>query len=189
MYDCTHKHTYGHVCSFGLTRAHAVCRRCQLCLACLFLFVCSWWPTRCCLPASTCRGCLWGFSPSAPRGKSSCKPATASRRGCDWRMRTRNRWGVNLHTHTQNNRMRARWQGHVSTLVERVCCEIFSASWEVFFLLFFLKKGFRCQCILTTGPQARSNYDSSYLRREQLLWHMHWRHTFHPLCAHLHGAI
>lgn len=105
MYDCTHKRTYGHVCSLGLTRAHTVCLGCQLCLACLFLFVCSWWPTRCCLPASTCRGCLWGFSPSAPRGKSSCKPATALRRGCDWRMRMRNRWGLKLHmrthTHTQ----------------------------------------------------------------------------------------
>lgn len=62
----------------------------------------------------------------------------------------------------------------------------------------FFLKGSRCQCILTTCPPAlsiclsrhyHSNYDSSYLRKEQLLWHMHQRHTFHPLCAHLHGAI
>ncbi len=126
--------------------AHTVRRCWQICSACLFLFVCSWWPTRCCSPASTCRGCLWGFSPSAPRGKSSCRPATASRRGWGWRTRTRNRWGVNLHTHqhTEMHRWIEKQQKESKTTQTRALHlvlsayvqEIFTVSWEVFFFFF-----------------------------------------------------
>lgn len=40
---------------------------------------------------------------------------------------------------------------------------------------------------LPTG--TRCNYDSSYLRKEQLRRHVHARHTFRPLRAHLRGAL
>ena len=74
-----------------------------------------------------------------------------------WERETGEAW-ICTHTHRkmhrriENNRMRARWQGHVSTLVEHVCCEIFSASWEVFFSSLFFKKRFQVPVYSNNRP-------------------------------------
>lgn len=49
-------------------------------------------PTRCSSPVSTCQGCLCASWQSEPRGRPSCRLATASRSDSAWRTRTRNRY-------------------------------------------------------------------------------------------------
>lgn len=58
----------------------------------LFLSVRSWLPTQCCSPVSTCQACLCASWQNEPRGRPSCRLATASKRDSEWRMRTRNRY-------------------------------------------------------------------------------------------------
>lgn len=143
--------------------------------------LCSWWPTPCSLPVSTCQGCLWGFSLNAPRGKFSCRPATASRSDWGWRMKTRSRWG-GTHGRTGVQKTAAtRFSSSCSAYVHKNLCSLWRVFCCCFFSFLFFHEGFRCQCILTACPRARSNYDSSYLRKEQLLWHMHQRHHPPPL--------
>lgn len=58
----------------------------------VFFYVCSWLPTQCCSPVSTCQGCLCASWQNEPRGRPSCRLATALKRDSAWRTRTRNRY-------------------------------------------------------------------------------------------------
>lgn len=53
---------------------------------------CSWLPTQCCSLVSTCQDCLCASWQNEPRGRPSCRLATASKRDFAWRTRTRNRY-------------------------------------------------------------------------------------------------